>query len=285
MKLSILLLCCLSPSVLLGQDEFSGPQKGEPLPDCELKVIFGPQKGKTIKLLEQVKDKPNTILFVHEVTRPAVGLIRKVADYAKKREKDGLVTNVVFLTSDPTDTTNWMNRASRALPQGINVSISMDGIEGPGAFGLNRKMQVTGIIANKKKVTANFALIQPSMQVDGPKIAGGLAKVLGDKKMPTAKELGIVQRGRQNGKYEQLMRPFIQKTNTDEKVEMLAKGIEEAAAKDPALKKRIHEVTNRIIGAGKLENYGTEKAQGFLKKWSKEFASKDKSKGESKRGR
>ena len=47
--------------------------------------------------------------------------------------------------------------------------------------------------------------------------------------------------------------------------------ITQAASKDPAIKKRIFEVANRIINAGKLENYGTKKAQGFLKKWAKEF--------------
>lgn len=259
------------------KEEFSGPQKGEALPDCKLKVIFGPDKGETIKLHEQVKDGANVVLFVHKVTRPSVGLVRTVTNYAKRRAKDGLVANVVFLTDDPTDTQNWMNRARQALPQGINVSISMDGIEGPGPFGLNRKMQLTGLVANKKKVTANFALIQPSVQADGLKICSAIAQVLGDKKMPTVKELGVQRPGRQSVKYEQLMRPFIQKSLTDEQVTMKAKEIEMAAAKDPALKKKIHEVTNKIIAAEKLGNYGTIKAQSFLKKWSKEFGTKKES--------
>lgn len=265
----------LFAAFVVPQDEFSGPQKDEALPDCKIKVVFGPAEGQQIQLHQSISDKPSLVLFVHEMTRPSVGLTRSIANYAKQRNKDGLVTNVIFLTSDPTDTENWMNRAKRALPAGVNISISPDGIEGPGAFGLNRKMQVTALVANKqKKVVANFGIIQPSMAADAQKIGNSIAKLLGDKKMPTPQELGVVRRGASNrgaGKYEQLMRPFIQKSNTDEMVEMKAKEIEAAAKKDPELRKRIHQVANRIIDAGKLSNYGTEKAQRFLKKWAKEF--------------
>lgn len=264
----------LFSALLCFQDEFSGPQKEELLPDCRVKVIFGPAAGKEMNLLKEIAEKPNLILFVHEVTRPSVGLARTVANYAGKRRKDGLVSNVIFLTSDPTETENWMNRAKRALPQGMNVSISVDGIEGPGAFGLNRKMQVTGIVANKNKVTANFAIVQPSVQADAQKICQEIAKVLGDKKMPTPQDLGIAspdRSPRSNGKFEQLMRPFIQKTATDEEIEQQARTIEAAAMKDQDLKKRIYNVTKRIVDNGKLSNYGTQKAQGYLKKWAKEM--------------
>jgi hypothetical protein len=264
--------------LLLAQDPFSGPQPGEPLPDCRLKVVLGPNGGSDFQLLEQVGDQPNLVIFVHDVTRPAIGLVRTVATYAQKRAKDGLAVHLVFLTADPTETETWMNRARGALPSGISIAISPDGIEGPGAFGLNRKMQVTAIVAKDKKVTANFAIVQPSMQTDAQKIGNAIAKTLGDAAMPTQQELGI-QSGkrpmRADGKYERLMRPFIQKNLSDEDVLEQAAAIEKAAAKDPALKQRMFEVVNRIIQADKLSNYGTAKAQEFLTKWSKEFAQKD----------
>lgn len=283
----ILLLGCL---LSFQTDEFSGPQKGELLPDCEVKVIIGPDQGKKIKLHESVKDGPNVLLFVHQVTRPAFGLTRTVVNYAKTRAKDGVVVTVVFLTADPTDIENWMNRAKGALPKGINLGISMDGIEGPGAFGLNRKMQLTTLVSKEKKVTANFAIIQPSIQADAVKICHEIARTLGDQKMPTAKELGInaPQRmarggnksggngGVDDGTFRQLISPLIQKTATDEDVEKQAKVIADAASKNPALRKRIFDVANRIIDAGKLENYGTKKAQGFLTKWAKEFGDEKK---------
>lgn len=261
----------LLPLIILSfQDEFSGPQIGEPLPDAKVKVIIGPDKGKEISIMKSAPAKPKLIIFVHQVTRPAVGMVRIVANYGAKRSQDDLVTTVVFLTADPTDTENWMNRAKRALPGGVNVALSMEGIEGPGAYGLNRKMQVTALVAEEKKIKANFALVQPSIEADSLPICHEVAKVLGDKKMPTKADLGIGG----NGQYEQLMRPFIRKADTAKQTEMKAKEIERLASKNPALKKRIFDVANRIIDAGKLENYGNETAQSFLKKWSKEFGQK-----------
>jgi hypothetical protein len=38
---------------------------------------------------------------------------------------------------------------------------------------------VTILVVKENRVTANFALIQPSMNVDGPKIAAAIAAVVG----------------------------------------------------------------------------------------------------------
>ena len=262
-------------------DDFSGPQKGEPLPECSIKVIIGPDKGKTVKYKEPLGDKAAVLIFVHEITRPSVGMSRSVINYAVKRKKDGLESTVVFLTADPTETQDWMKRARRALPTGINVGISTDGIEGPGAFGLNRKMQVTALLIKQKYVVANFALAQPSPNSDVKKIGNAIAKMLGDEKMPTERELGLgdnrmtMNRNQiSDGDFRALLGPVIRKTSTPEEVETAAAKVEEEVKKNPALRKRLFEVTNRIIDAGKLENYGSEKAQEYLTKWSKELAPK-----------
>jgi len=44
------------------------------------------------------------------------------------------------------------------------TGISPDGEEGPGSYGLNRKMTLTILVANKGKVTANFALVQRTLR-------------------------------------------------------------------------------------------------------------------------
>ena len=38
---------------------------------------------------------------------------------------------------------------------------------------------------------------------------------------------------------------------------------------------RAGRIGNTIINAGKLDNYGTAKAQGYLKKWAKEYGEKN----------
>ena len=75
------------------------------------------------------------------------------------------------------------------MPGGVPVGISTDGQEGPGAYGLNRKVQMTILVGKDDKVTANFALVQPSAAADGPRIAQAIVDALGGGKGPTAEEL------------------------------------------------------------------------------------------------
>lgn len=171
-------------------EEFSGPQVGEKLTPFTTKVILGDQAGQELDLVKSAAGKPLVIVFVHERNRPSVGLARLLGLYAATKKADGLTSGVVFLTSDATMTEEWMKIAAHALPAGVPVGISTDGQEGPGAYGLNRKVQMTVLVGKGDKVTANFALVQPSVQADGPRIAQAIVDVLGGGKGPTAEELG-----------------------------------------------------------------------------------------------
>lgn len=286
MHLRLIFACSiLICSSLMATEDFSGPQPGEKLPEFSANVVFGPNADKTIKLGGE-KDKPALILFVHELTRPSIGLIRMVVDYSNGRKSKDIQATIIFLTDDKVDTKNWLNRARRALPQKVDIAISPDGLDGPGALGLNKKMQVTALLVKDNKVSANFAITQPSPQADALKIATSIAKSMGDKTMPTIKELSagrMMNRTERSpatrpddGAFRALISPVIQKTATKEEVDAAAKKVESEAAKDPQLKKRIYDVANRIIDAGKLSNYGTEHAQTYLKKWSKSMGSSKK---------
>lgn len=169
------------------EEVFSGPQKGEKLSGFTLTI-----SGEEEKELDIVKDaagQPTLIVFVHAVTRPSVGMARVLGDYAATRKKDGLHSGVVFLTADATDTKAWIKRASGALPKDVPLGIAEGGQEGPGAYGLNRNVTMTILVAKEGKVTANFALVQPSLQADGPKILKEIVEVLGGGKVPSIEEL------------------------------------------------------------------------------------------------
>ena len=170
-------------------DVFSGPQPGEPLAKFAFAGVLEPHAGKEIDPVADAGDKPLLLIFVHEVNRPSVGMARLLGDYAAKRSKDGLHCAVVFLTDDTTETEAWIKRASGALPKDIPLGISKDGIEGPGEYGLNRKVTMTILVAKEGKVTANYALVQPSIQADAPKVLKSIVDVVGGK-VPTLEELG-----------------------------------------------------------------------------------------------
>jgi hypothetical protein len=184
-------LGAFAPAILLGQEpqEFSGPQPGERVTPFKMRAAVGNDAGQELDLVKDAAGKPLVIFFVHEVTRPSVGLARLILDYAGSRKADGLHAGLVLLSADATASEAWAKRAAGALPRGVPIGISKDGAEGPGAYGLNRKVAVTVLIAKDDKVTANFALVQPSIAADGPKIAKAIAEVLGDQQPPTLEQL------------------------------------------------------------------------------------------------
>jgi hypothetical protein len=189
--LPVLLTACLLNIPLLADEpakEFSGPQVGEEVTPFVVRGVLGDEAGKEFDLVKEAQGKPLVILFVYEINRPALGLARLVLNYAASRKADGLNAGLVLLTADATATEEWVKRASAALPRGVPVGISTDGAEGPGAYGLNRKVQLTVLVAKENKVTANFALVQPSVAADAPKIAEAIAAALGVK-APTPEEL------------------------------------------------------------------------------------------------
>ena len=219
------LLAFLAPSIVFANDPvFSGPQVGEELATFKAQGVFGDNAGKKVDVIGDSKNAPTLLVFVHQVTRPSIGLTRLLINYASKKKKDGLKIGLVFLSDDPTETEAWMGRARRALPEGVTPLISPDGIEGPGAYGLNRKMTMTVLVGNKGKVTANFPLIQPSIQADATKIGHAITNALGQKEKPSLKDMGFQERrmrpSMNDGTYRRMMAPVIQKTATAKEVDV-----------------------------------------------------------------
>ncbi len=161
-------------------------------------------------------------------------------------------------------------------------------------------MTLTVLVASKGVVTANFPLVQPSIQADAPKIGHEIVKVLGGAEAPTLKEMGFEEqrmgmarpnraRGQQvpehDALYRQYMAPVIQKTATPDEVEAAAKAVEDFAAATPWFKQRVYEASKRISGSPRLTEYGTAKAQEYIKKWATEFAPSDQPAAEEQRSK
>ncbi len=260
---------------------FSGPQVGEKLTPFKVRGVLEPHAGKDLDFIALAKEKPVVLVFVHELSRPSVAMVRTLTAYTQTREKDGLTTGVVWLAADATEAENTVKRVKNALTEGVPVGVSPDGIEGPGNYGLNRKVALTILVGNKNKVTANFALVQPSLQADLPKILEAVVKEVGGKApkledipgMPTAKQ---PPKREQDPNLRGLLGPVIRKDATPEDVVKAAKALEEYLAKNAATKTEVGRIANTIIDAGKLENYGTAKAQEYLTKWAKEYGTPKK---------
>ncbi len=277
------LFCVFLAAFQSDETIFSGPQVGETLVPFTVSLPLENDATHTLCPVSETNEKPQLLVFMHEKTRPAFGVSNILMKLAAARGAQKLDSAMIYLSEDPSEASAWMKNVANNFPKGVRIGISPDGIEGPEAYGLNRKVAVTVLVAKGDLVTANFAMVQPSVEVDVPTIFKAIAEVLGEETVPKVSDfMPQAQRARmaqnapnqseqQDPKLRPLLVPLIQKTATDEEVASAARKIEEYAKENPVSRIQIGDIARRIIAADKLENYGTAACQQYLTKWSKEF--------------
>jgi hypothetical protein len=265
--------------VLASQDQiFSGPQVGETLMPFKVRGVFDDVAGKELDFVTQAAENPIVLIFVHDANRPSIALTRILSGYTASRAKDGLATGVVWLADDATEAEMALKRMRHALAQDAPIGISVDGREGPGSYGLNRNVTLTILVGKGGKVTANYALVQPSLQADLPKIlksvvavAGGQAPKVED--LPGFPAMVKAPGNREAENLRPLLTPVIRRDATPEEIDKAAVALEEHVKNNEAARREVGRIANTIIDGGKLSNYGTPRAQEYLRKWAKTYAS------------
>lgn len=263
---------------------FSGPQVGEKLPPLKVKGVFGKQAGKEVDLVKQAAGKPTVLIFTHKLTRPAFAMTRAILNYSGKRKPDELFSAMILLTDDATAGEKRFQQLGRYLNVGktnARFGLSPDGKEGPGAYGLNRNVTLTILVANKGKVTANYPLVQPSVQADALKVIKNVVALTGQK-MPKLEDIFTRRYVGKNKKKKRgpmrdavvtaNIRAFIQKDATAKEVDAIAKTIEDRAKKEPKAKRDIAFYAGVILRQG----YGSKRAQEIAKRWQKEYGTAKK---------
>ncbi|MDP1563843.1 MAG: hypothetical protein Q8M16_20885 [Pirellulaceae bacterium] len=285
---SIVAITLSVSAVVVGQDSqpksetdvFSGPQMGEPLPEFTFRELLVEPTGQELNLVKETAGGPLLLVFVHELNRPSIAFTRILSGYAHSRRETGLKTGVVFLDADATAAEANLRRMQHAVTPGVLTGVSIDGQEGPGSYGLNRKVELTILIAKDNVVTGNFALIQPSLQADLPKVLEGLVEIIGGtapklsdlEGMPPMRERAA--NGEQPPNLRPLLQPMLKKTATDEEIDKAAVVVEKSAAKDEAIRRELGRACKSIVDAGVLGNYGTPKTQEYFKKWAALYGKK-----------
>lgn len=255
---------------------YSGPQVGEDLTPFMVRGVFDADAGKEIDFITEADGKPIVLVFVHDVNRPAIALTRTLTSYTAGRAADGLTTGIVWLDADATEAENALKRMRHALAAEARVGISPDGVEGPGSYGLNRNVTLTVLVGKAGKVTANFAIVQPSLQADLPRILDEVVRVAGGTAPRIEELVGERAMKRDAGSFDsdqlrELLRPVIQLAATEEEVDRAAEAVEKFAAENESARREVGRIANTIIDAGKLSNYGTPRAQHYLTKWADEY--------------
>ena len=176
--------CCATASAEEPVD-YSGPQPGEGLPGLEVVDAFELDEEKPYDVIARIGEKPSILVVIHDMLsnksdEPSLGLAYVLTHYAAARKDTGLERSVVFLTDDVAAMKTFLTKIRRALPKRETpIAISTDGLEGPGSWGFNRNLRVTIVISDQGRTTASFALQQPSVNVDTPKVLKELVRVIG----------------------------------------------------------------------------------------------------------
>jgi len=272
---AVVLALLVQPAVADDDQVFSGPQVGEKLVPFTMKGVVGEQAQQDTDLISQADGGPVVIVFFRERTRPAFALANTVVRMAASRKKDGLVSGVCFLTDDATETENWMKRIAERFTQAVAHGISLEGPEGPGAYGLNRNVALTVLVGKQNRVTANFALVQPSVQVDGPKIFKAIVGVLDGGKVPELSEFAqnrySDQAPRLIPKLRQLIRPLMNKEATPEQVAEAATAVEEYLAENANAKRQLGGTASQLLRSGRLKTMGTESSRAKIREWARKY--------------
>ena len=181
-----------------GKQIFSGPQPGETLPAFKATSLAGDNKGKELDPIELAGNNPQILLFQDEngvAIRGLYGIAETIKKINRKTEPD-LQIACVFLSDDvETITGRYAKLFPRLRERGIDlIAISKDGRDGPGAYGLNRTVSQTIILARDGKVTRNFVFPQGLLQSD-PHLMGGIAELIGEERETVARWLAGAAEG------------------------------------------------------------------------------------------
>jgi len=285
-----LLFLTLLGSARSEEKVYSGPQPGEKTTPFKSVELRGEGAGKERDIIAEHKGAPTTLIFVHGVERSMAPLMTVLDEYARER-KDVLRTEFVFLSGDRLGSQQRLPLVGQSLRLQSPMSLSADGAEGPGNYGLNKECLMTVIVARENKVAANFALVQPGM-ADAPKILSAIAKEVGDTNPPAAEALrarrgqggarmepGQQQEGRRempnrpkdnlpgaaptDEKLVGLLRSFIQRSNDDAAVDKVLAEVEKYVGGNENLTRQAIDGWTRVL----YLKYGTEYAQKAGRTW------------------
>lgn len=153
------------------QDEevFSGPLPGEPIVPFEVVAATGDERDTVVDYVTRFDGAPTVYCFIHQVTRASSRTIRALDEACAARADEGLEALFVMLGADQDQTERYGLQLPDILSLNSRVAISVDGQEGPGAWGLDREMVLTVTVVDENTTVASFPLLSTN-ETDVPRI-------------------------------------------------------------------------------------------------------------------
>ena len=127
----------------------------------------GPYDGREFDVVKEIGDGPGAILFMHELTRNILPVVRGLDQFGSEYSVKGFKAYTLMLTPDRTAGENRLKAANGSLKLRNPILLSLDGAEGPGNYALNRKATLSLVMVNKGKVVRTHAFTDVNAEDEG----------------------------------------------------------------------------------------------------------------------
>jgi hypothetical protein len=141
-------------------------------------AVAGPGAGTTYDAAEALGRGPCALLFVHELSRNTAPVVRAFDRLAAEYGLLGFRASSVFLADDRTAGERQCERSSAALGLHEGLVVSVDGSDGPGGYGLNRKCTLTLVLGKEGRVVRSVGFTDTGRQ-DIPQLETWIAELAG----------------------------------------------------------------------------------------------------------
>jgi len=160
---------------------FSGPQAGEKALSFQLADVTGGRKEREFDPTKESADDPTLYFFFPaDVNRIIARALVTISAACEQGKQHGLRSYFVGLTQSPLTADQRLRDVWSSLKPVVPASLSMEGIEGPGNWALNKKCYVTVVLVKNGKVAFNYAALSPA-DSDYELLRLELSKLLGVK--------------------------------------------------------------------------------------------------------
>ncbi|MFT4690309.1 MAG: hypothetical protein ACJASX_001528 [Limisphaerales bacterium] len=197
---SLLLLTAVAP--LRSAEIVSGPKPGTSLTPVKVYDGLGAFAGKEFDAAAEIGDNPGALLFVHTATRNTYPVIQGLDQLAGRNALLGFKSFTVYLSADRTSAENQIRLRNGLATGGHKFSVtgkfgalklenpimlSLDGVDGPGNFALNRRAVLTLVMTRNGKVHSSHTFTDTGEQ-DLPLLEKLVAEVIGPALTDLAKQ-------------------------------------------------------------------------------------------------
>lgn len=171
---SLLLALCLAQGTPAPPDPvYSGPQVGERVPPFLAIDVTGGRKERTF---DPTKEAGDGLVVYAMFTGPARPVTRSLANLdcitreinavAAREKRSGVKVFYVLLAPDRIEGAARLRHIWLGILPAAPATLAAEGIEGPGNWGLNRRCQLTVVVAKAGQVVFNVTTTTPGDRED-----------------------------------------------------------------------------------------------------------------------